>query len=74
MSYKQALIDQRKAESKVKDLEMQIALKMQRDIDRDKFLDILNQFPNYHGPGYNYTKEEIEVWLKKAHSLFDRGK
>lgn len=46
-------------------------VKIQREADRQKFADLLNQFPNYHGPGYNYTKEEVESWLKKAHALVE---
>lgn len=28
--------------------------------------DLLDQFPNYHGEGYNYTKAEVEAWLEKV--------
>lgn len=31
--------------------------------------DLLDKFPPYHGPGYNYTKAEVDAWLEKARSL-----
>lgn len=43
---------------------------MQRQSDRQKILELLDQFPPYHGPGYNYTKQEVEAWLQKARSTF----
>jgi hypothetical protein len=44
--------------------------KEQRKADRQMFLHMLDQFPPYHGPGYNYTKQEVEAWLAKARSMF----
>jgi hypothetical protein len=39
---------------------------MQRQCDKDQLLTLLGKFPPYHGPGYNYTKEEVENWLEMA--------
>jgi hypothetical protein len=44
--------------------------KEQRKADRQMFLLMLDQFPPYHGPGHNYTKQEVEAWLAKARSMF----
>lgn len=39
---------------------------MQRQSDRDDLLTLLDKFPPYHGPGHNYTKDEVEDWLTMA--------
>jgi hypothetical protein len=45
-------------------------LKMQREVDREKFATLLNSFPPYHGESWNYTKQEVEDWLAKAKAVW----
>lgn len=43
--------------------EMHYQYKLQ-ELDR-----MLDKFPPYHGPGWNYTKDEVENWLDDARTM-----
>lgn len=42
---------------------------MQRQSDRDLLLTQLGKFPPYHGPCWNYTKQEVEDWLAETKKI-----
>ena len=47
---------------------------MQRETDLDAFITLLGKFPPYHGPGYNYTKDEVEDWLSMTRDALKKRK
>ena len=43
--------------------------KMHYDSKIDDLKILIGKFPPYHGPGWNYTKQEVEDWLAEARKI-----
>lgn len=47
---------------------------IQRESDLDTLITLIGKFPPYHGPGYNYTKDEVEDWLSETKNTLKKRK
>lgn len=47
---------------------------MQRECDLDTLITQIGKFPPYHGPGHNYTKDEVEDWLSETRTMLLKRK